>query len=198
MLDEVGGRYGECGLVPPEKHAFYRVYQVLILFRESECERPMHGNIGGGCDRGRGAGGAVESPVLVGGGKTPQDGWRIRCHSTILISMTHLTSVQLAELRADLDRQLAKLIKSMVVTDAALEPVALDQTAVGRLSRIDSLQNQGLTRNLREREEVKLALIQKSLERMEKGTYGACTTCGNPVPFERLVVFPEAPTCADC
>lgn len=112
--------------------------------------------------------------------------------------MTHLTPDQLTELQAELDRQLAKLIKSMAVTKAALEPVMLDQTTVGRLSRIASLQNQGLAKNLAEREQVKLALIQKSLERMEQGSYGVCTECGDPVPFERLFVFPEAPTCAGC
>jgi RNA polymerase-binding transcription factor len=112
--------------------------------------------------------------------------------------MKHLTGDQVNELRAELDRQLGKLLKSIVVTEAALEPVQLDQTAVGRLSRMDSLQNQGLTRNLAQREQVKLAQIQQALERLEKGTFGECTSCGEAVPFERLYVFPEAPTCAGC
>lgn len=112
--------------------------------------------------------------------------------------MIHLTPDQLTELHADLDRQLVRLIKSMEVTAAALEPVKLDQTAVGRLSRIDSLQNQSLARSLGEREQVKLAQIQEALQRMEQGTYGNCTGCGAPLPFQRLSVFPEAPTCAGC
>jgi RNA polymerase-binding transcription factor len=112
--------------------------------------------------------------------------------------VSHLSGEQLAELREELDRQSAKLQKSMKVTDEALKPVELDQSAVGRLSRIDSLQNQGLTKNLREREVVKLALLREALERMEAGTYGLCTACGGTIPFERLFVFPEAPQCASC
>jgi RNA polymerase-binding transcription factor len=112
--------------------------------------------------------------------------------------MKHLSHDQTDELRAELDRQLTKLLKSMESTKAALEPVLLDQTAVGRLSRMDLLQNQGLTKNLAEREQVKLAQIQQALERMEQGSYGVCTECGAAVPFERLFVFPEAPTCAGC
>jgi len=112
--------------------------------------------------------------------------------------MTHLEPDQIAELKAELDRQLARLVKSMAVTEAALEPVLLDQTAVGRLSRIALLQNQGLTKNLAQREQVELALIQSALERMEQGSYGACVECRETVPFERLLVFPEAPTCAGC
>lgn len=112
--------------------------------------------------------------------------------------MNHLSDDQVGELRAELDRQLAKLARSMKVTDEALRPVELDQTAVGRLSRMDSLQNQGLTRNLREREQVKLAQLQEALVRLEAGAYGLCTQCSGEIPFQRLFVFPETPTCGAC
>jgi DnaK suppressor protein len=110
----------------------------------------------------------------------------------------HLTAEQLGALREELDRQLSKLEKSMEVTDEALKPVQLDQTVVGRLSRIDSLQNQGLAKNLREREQAKLGLLVDALKRLEAGVYGICVECGGPIPFERLFVMPEAPACAVC
>lgn len=112
--------------------------------------------------------------------------------------MKHLTPEQVAELVAELDRILAKLERSMLTTEEALRPVKLDQTAVGRLSRIDSLQNQGVTRNLREREQAKLAQIVTALERIEAGTFGVCVECGGAIPFERLQVFPETPSCTEC
>jgi DnaK suppressor protein len=112
--------------------------------------------------------------------------------------MTHLTPAQVEELASELRRQLERLVRSMRVTDTTLEPVKLDQTAVGRLSRIDSLQNQGMARNLQERERIKLAHIEGALRRIEEGTYGLCVTCGGELPFGRLYVVPEAPTCAAC
>jgi DnaK suppressor protein len=112
--------------------------------------------------------------------------------------MKHLHPDQIAELRDELNRQLRRLERSMAVTEAAMEPVELDQTAVGRLSRIDSLQNQGLTRNLQERERVKLDHIQEAFGRIDGGTYGLCVSCAGAIPFERLYVMPEAPTCAAC
>lgn len=112
--------------------------------------------------------------------------------------MRHLTTEQVDEIRAELDRQLRRLERSMRVTEAAMEPVTLDQTAVGRLSRIDSLQNQGLTRNLQERERIRLAHIEKALRGLEEGTYGVCVSCGGEIPFQRLYVVPEASTCAAC
>ena len=113
-------------------------------------------------------------------------------------SPSRLTEEQLGDLQDELDRQLSKLKRSMRVTDEALRPVELDQTAVGRLSRIDSLQNQGLTKNLHQREQVKLALLLEALKRVEARTYGVCTGCGGNIPFERLFVFPETPECAAC
>lgn len=112
--------------------------------------------------------------------------------------MQHLTTEQVAELTSALAAILAKLERSMRVTEAAMEPVQLDQSAVGRLSRIDSLQNQGLTRNLQAREQARLGQVAGAMQRLEEGTYGCCTECGTEVPFERLQVFPETPTCAGC
>lgn len=112
--------------------------------------------------------------------------------------MDHLSDDQLRDLRADLERQLAKLERSMKVTDEAARPVELDQTAVGRLSRMDSLQNQALTQNLKEREQHKLALLREALARMDREEFGMCTECGGAIPMERLFVFPEAPVCAAC
>ena len=112
--------------------------------------------------------------------------------------MDHLTETHITELRAELERQLVKLEKSMTVTDEALKTVELDQGAVGRLSRMDSLQNQSMAKNLRERELVSLALIQEALRRLDNGTYGVCTACGSGIVAERLSVFPESATCASC
>jgi DnaK suppressor protein len=110
----------------------------------------------------------------------------------------HLTESQIEELRAELAVQMDKLERSMRVTDQALDPVELDQSALGRLSRADALQTQGLTRNLQEREQIKLAHVQEALRRMDEGTYGRCVVCDSHIRFQRLYVFPETPTCAAC
>lgn len=111
---------------------------------------------------------------------------------------SHLSGEQLDELRTELERQLARLERSMKITDEALRTVELDQTTVGRLSRMDSLQNQSLSKGLRDREVVRLAQIRDALDRVAAGSYGACTSCGGAIPYERLFVFPEAPECTGC
>lgn len=109
-----------------------------------------------------------------------------------------LTPAQLDELSAELNRQLRKLQRSMRTTTRAMKPVQLDQSSVGRLSRIDSLQTQGLTAGLQEREQARLGQITQALKRIDAGTYGRCVVCRAPIAFERLLIFPEAPNCVDC
>ena len=112
--------------------------------------------------------------------------------------MSSLSPAQTLELRDELERQLGKLERSMTVTDEAIKPVELDQAAVGRLSRMDSIQNQSMAQGLRERETVRLALIQEALRRLDAGIYGTCAECGGEIPYERLFVFPESATCTSC
>ncbi len=61
--------------------------------------------------------------------------------------MDHLSPSEQSELRAALDQQLRRLQRSMQVSDEAVRTVELDQTAVGRLSRMDSLQSQSMAQN---------------------------------------------------
>jgi len=109
-----------------------------------------------------------------------------------------LTPKQIDSLKKDLLSELSRLERSIAVSEQASEVVELDQTAVGRLSRMSSLQSQSMAKNLQEREAVKLASIVDALKRIEAGTYGLCLECGEPVSFGRLSVFPESRECAPC
>ena len=113
-------------------------------------------------------------------------------------SPSTLTPAQLAELRTEIERELARLERSMQTTADAARPVELDQAAVGRLSRADAMQNQQLSVHLHDREQARRAQLLDALRRMELGTYGTCGGCGGTIPFGRLLVFPEARVCAVC
>ena len=112
--------------------------------------------------------------------------------------MTPITPGQREEIRALLEAELRTLLRSIGLSEEATRTVVLDQTAVGRLSRIDSLQNQAMAKGLAEREQARLAGIQAALERIETDAFGRCTGCGGDIEFGRLLVVPETPTCPAC
>jgi RNA polymerase-binding protein DksA len=51
---------------------------------------------------------------------------------------------------------------------------------------------------LEENSEHVLADIDAALKRIEEGTYGICTNCGEPIAVERLEALPWATLCIDC
>lgn len=105
---------------------------------------------------------------------------------------------QLAEIKSLLEKELSRLARSLQISEEAVRTVELDQTAVGRLSRMDSLQSQGMAQNLKEREEAKIAQVRTALERIDAGAFGRCTACDAEIAFGRLLIMPEATTCAAC
>lgn len=75
--------------------------------------------------------------------------------------------------------------------------VELD-TSIGRLSRMDAMQNQQMALELRRRRENQLLRIKNAFKRMDKGQYGKCGKCGKPIDEARLEVFPDVVTCVAC
>ena len=77
-------------------------------------------------------------------------------------------------------------------------PVELDQTRVGRLSRMDALQGQAMAQETERRRKNELLRIEAALARLEDGEYGYCVTCGEEISEKRLTLDPSTPLCIDC
>ncbi len=75
--------------------------------------------------------------------------------------------------------------------------VELD-SSIGRLSRMDALQNQQMALELKWRQENQLLRIENAFKRLAKGQYGLCGKCKKPIEEERLEVFPDTVTCVRC
>ena len=77
-------------------------------------------------------------------------------------------------------------------------PVELDQSRVGRLSRMDALQDQAMALETERRREIELRRIDAALDRVKSGDYGYCLTCGEEIGAKRLELDPATPVCIDC
>ena len=80
----------------------------------------------------------------------------------------------------------------------ARRTVELDQSRVGRLSRMDALQAQAMSVETDRRRKVELQQIEAALGRIEDGDYGYCLGCGEAIAPKRLALNPTAPVCIDC
>ena len=76
--------------------------------------------------------------------------------------------------------------------------VELDQTRVGRLSRLDALQGQAMALATARRRRMEIAKIDAALDRIDAGDYGYCLKCDEPIGEKRLKLDPAAALCVDC
>ena len=102
------------------------------------------------------------------------------------------------ELKASLECRQKELSEEIEVTRANSKPVALDQQAVGRVSRIDAIQQQQMHLSALNRRENQLALIRSALSRIQNKQYGECQICEEPIELKRLRARPETPVCLSC
>jgi DnaK suppressor protein len=76
--------------------------------------------------------------------------------------------------------------------------VELDQTMVGRLSRMDALQSQAMQLETERRRTVEIQRINAALQRITDSEFGYCVSCGIDIEPKRLDNDPTTPTCFDC
>lgn len=77
-------------------------------------------------------------------------------------------------------------------------PIELDQTAVGRLSRMDSLQVQAMSAASQRMRAAERIRIDHALKRLDAGDYGWCVRCGEEIAPARLETDPTLATCIRC
>lgn len=101
-------------------------------------------------------------------------------------------------LRALLVEKREALLDVAESSEDAAQPVELDQSRVGRLSRMDALQAQAMAKESDRRRQLELQRIAAALERVESGDYGYCLACDESISAERLRADPAATLCITC
>jgi DnaK suppressor protein len=110
----------------------------------------------------------------------------------------NLSENDLQRLKDQLSQLKAGLERASETGQQAEEVVELDQTRVGRLSRMDAMQAQAMSVETGRRRRQLLVDIDSALERIEEGYYGDCLECGGPIHPGRLDANPTATLCINC
>ena len=106
--------------------------------------------------------------------------------------------LDLAAMRERLLAERAALLDASTGSAESRNPVALDQSSVGRLSRMDAMQQQAMALATERRRAVALARIDAALARIAAGDYGWCVQCGEAIAPRRRALDPAVPTCIAC
>jgi DnaK suppressor protein len=117
-----------------------------------------------------------------------------------MTSPAPLTTAQRASLRADLDTLRADLSRLLSDESGLAGTVDLDQSRMGRVSRIDAIQQQKMAQATLRRHQQRLERVEAAIERHDADPedYGPCLRCGEPIGYRRLKAFPDVVVCVGC
>ena len=108
------------------------------------------------------------------------------------------SEIDLQYFKSLLLKKKTELLRAGETGQQAEAVVALDQTRVGRLSRMDAMQAQAMSQETGRRRRQLITAIDAALERVRTGEYGECFECGDTVNPKRLEADPAARLCIRC
>lgn len=97
-----------------------------------------------------------------------------------------------------LEQAIALNDEAIARAGAAAATVTLDQSSVGRLSRMDAMQQQAMAQGQLARLLTRRRQLQAAVARLEAGRFGLCCECGAMLDADRLANDPAVVFCADC
>lgn len=108
------------------------------------------------------------------------------------------TSKQLAAFRVRLKARIHRLEKEQDISSDQRNAVTLDQQSVGRLSRMDAMQQQAMALATHRRRQSEIAKAHATLKHLSSDEFGYCLECGEPVGHARLDHDPALVLCISC
>ncbi|MDX2362551.1 MAG: TraR/DksA C4-type zinc finger protein [Crocinitomicaceae bacterium] len=96
------------------------------------------------------------------------------------------------------------ILDAIVKTEATVEeykdlvkPEAPD-VAIGRVSRMDAINNRSVVEAALRKAEEKLKNLYRVLEKIDSTDFGKCMKCKNDIPLGRILIRPESLLCIQC
>ena len=97
-----------------------------------------------------------------------------------------------------LEAKQAELEDLSAISAEARQVVELDQQSVGRLSRMDAMQQQAMAQAQERNRARDLHRVELAWRRIKDGEYGYCSNCDEEIPDGRLSIDPMAERCVKC
>ncbi len=101
------------------------------------------------------------------------------------------------EVKQLIESQIAKTEKKVKAYEEMSLPITPDD-AIGRISRMDAINNKSVTEAALRQAKDKLSKLRHAMNRLDEADFGNCQRCGNPIPIMRVVLMPQSPYCVRC
>ena len=72
------------------------------------------------------------------------------------------------------------------------------ENAIGRVSRMDAINNKSVNEAALRSAINKLNLLDSALQRINNKDFGLCIRCKNEIPIQRILLMPQSNRCVHC
>ncbi|MDM8161812.1 TraR/DksA C4-type zinc finger protein [Labilibaculum sp. K2S] len=93
--------------------------------------------------------------------------------------------------------KIAQLEKDIVMLKDLTQPISPD-CAIGRVSRMDAINNKSVNEAALRKKEVQLSALKDALKNIDSDDFGKCIKCGIQIPIGRIMIMPESKKCVNC
>ena len=108
-----------------------------------------------------------------------------------------MTKEERIQLKSIIESELEKLTKRVKELKDLTGSVTPDD-AVGRISRMDAINNNSIVEASIRNIENRLDQLSMAIRMTDDGNFGICIQCHQSIPFDRLKLRPEIRVCANC
>lgn len=101
------------------------------------------------------------------------------------------------QLKKAIEAKIEEIQQLLTELKEATKPMGLDN-AVGRLSRMDYINNKSVNEAGIRKAEESLSGLQRWLSLYNTDKFGKCTRCGKEININRLLLIPQSTRCVHC
>lgn len=108
-----------------------------------------------------------------------------------------MTESDKQQLRKIIEKNLARTQDRLDFYKDLSQPVAPDD-AIGRVSRMDAINNKSINEAALQKAKKKLDALQIALQNLNDKDFGKCVKCDTQIEYNRLLAMPEILYCKNC
>jgi len=108
-----------------------------------------------------------------------------------------MTEQEKIDIKARVVTEIEKTNNAIVDYRELTKPIS-PENAIGRISRMDAINNKSVTEAALRQAEGKLKNLQNVLESIDNKDFGLCLKCHQAIPIGRILLMPQSRHCVNC
>ena len=108
-----------------------------------------------------------------------------------------MTSEELQNIKTIINQEIDKTKESINQLKELTKPIS-PENAIGRISRMDAINNKSVNEAALKKATQKLKNLQIALLNINDSEFGICAKCKNNIPLGRILLMPQSRFCVNC